>query len=139
MPNRVLVLLCSLACSYVYAQTPSDSVRRFVSAFNHRHLDTMLQLSAKDMKWMSVSGENITIETNTHEQFEAAMKSYFSALPSAQSSIESLDVSGSFVYTRERASWQSQGETKSQCSVAVYEIDAQLLIQNVWYYPSFEC
>ena len=121
-----------------YSADAQEQVKRFVDAFNERNLNQMLELVAVDMKWMSVSGENISTETNNHSELKQAMLSYFESTPSAKSKILSLHLSGDFVYSLEKASWQSKGLEKNQCSMAIYQFSAEK-IQYVWYFQSHNC
>ena len=116
----------------------SKTVERFIQAFNRHDVDAMLELSAVDLRWMSISGQEISIETSTHAELREAMSDYFASTPSARSKVRSISESGSFVYTLEEAFWSSGGVEKSQCSIAVYELTGEK-IRNVWYFPEHSC
>jgi len=129
-----LILFCQVA----FAGDNGELVQRFVSAFNQHDVDAMLELSAPDMRWMSVAGDRISIETSTHDELRTAMTGYFENTPGARAEIRSMSESGPFVHTLEEAFWQSSGAERSQCSMAVYErLDGKL--QNVWYFPAHRC
>jgi len=129
-----LILFCQVA----FAADNGELVQRFVSAFNQHDVDAMLELSASDMRWMSVSEDRITIETSTHAELRAAMEGYFENTPGVRTEIRSISESGPFVHILEEAFWLSSGAEKSQCSLAVYEhLDGKL--QNVWYFPAHQC
>ena len=98
----------------------------------------MLDLAAPDMQWMSVSGHDVSVETSGHEALKTAMSGYFENVPSARSEIRQLHQSGTFVYALEQASWSVGDATKSQCSMAVYEL-ADGKLKHVWYFPSHSC
>lgn len=125
-------------CQGVFAGDNSELVERFVSAFNQQDLDAMLEFSAPDMRWMSISGSRISVETSTHAELRAAMAGYFENTPGARAEVRSISESGQFVHTLEKAFWLSGGAERSQCSMAVYELlDGKL--QNVWYFPAHQC
>jgi len=127
-----------LFCQVAFAGENAELVERFVSAFNHHDVDAMLEFSAPDIRWMSVSGDRITTETSTHAELRDAMAGYFESVPAARAEIRSISESGRFVHTLEEAFWLSGGAERSQCSMAVYELlDGKL--QNVWYFPGHQC
>ncbi len=130
----VLVLISQAAL----AADGEETVRRFVEAFNQRDIDAMLGLSAPDMKWMSISGQQIAIETSTRAELQNAMSGYFQSTPGTKSEIRHIYESGAFVYALEEAFWTANGVEKSQCSMAVYELAGGKL-QHVWYFPSHQC
>lgn len=138
-----LCLICTLVISLIIspvalAADGAATVKQFVNAFNQRQIDTMLELAAPNMQWMSVSGHTISTETSDHDQLKKAMQSYFASVPSAQSALLQLNQSGQFVYALEKASWLVKEQKKSQCSMAVYEL-ANDKIQYVWYFASHQC
>ena len=98
----------------------------------------MMDLAAPDMRWMSISGQQIAIETSNHAELRKAMLSYFESSPSTKSEICYLHESGAFVYALEEAFWSTKGVEKSQCSMAVYELVGGKL-QHVWYFPAHQC
>ena len=124
--------------SSAYGADQTEIIKRFVNAFNDKDVTTMLDLAAQDMKWMSVSGNTLSTDTSSHADLEKAMKSYFEAVPSAKSRLLHLNHSGNFVYALEQASWLSKGVEKSQCSMALYQLENGK-IKHVWYYPAHTC
>ena len=98
----------------------------------------MLEACAEDIVWMSVGADEIAVEASGAGALREGMTAYFESLPSARSVLRSAVQSGPFVSTVEEARWEAGGETRSQCSAAVYEVrDGK--IRNVWYFPSHEC
>ena len=133
-----ITLALLLASHTTFAEKNTEILERYIKAFNEKDLGTMIDLSAPDMRWMSVSGQNISVETSSHAELRKAMTSYFESTPSARSSVRSIRESGSFVYTVKEAFWSLNGVEKSQCSLAVYELKHQK-ISNVWYFPEHKC
>lgn len=134
------IILASLvfSCQVAVAGENAGLVERFVAAFNQQDVDAMLEFSTADLRWMSVSGDRISIETSTHAALRDAMTGYFESTPGARAEILSTSKSGPFVHTLEKVFWLSGGTEKSQCSMAMYEIlDGKL--QNVWYFPAHQC
>ena len=126
------------ACQITFAGENAETVERFIAAFNQHNVDAMLELSAVAVRWMSVSGEQISMETSTHAELREAMGGYFESTPGARAEVRSISESGSFVSTLEEAFWSSGGAEKSRCSMAVYELVEQK-IQHVWYFPAHRC
>mgnify|MGYP001054908877 CR=1 FL=1 len=136
--KRLTLLATMLLCGLVQGQESTTTVEKFIGAFNRHDVDAMLALSAPDIHWMSISRQQLAIETSTQASLRDAMVSYFESMPSARSRIRSIHSSGEFVYTLEQAVWQSNGVEKSQCSVAVYELREQKIV-HVWYFPAHRC
>lgn len=134
-----MLLLSGLVLSTnVVAGRNAENVERFVEAFNQQDIDAMLNLAAEDVRWMSVAGDQLSIETSTRLQLREAMAGYFAGAPGVRAEIRSITESGSFVHTVEKAFWNSNGTEKSQCSMAVYEF-VEVKVRNVWYFPAYEC
>lgn len=136
--NALLLTLLLIVSSNVEADDYTKTVKFFVSAFNAKNIDDMLSATTPDVQWMSVAGHTLSIETRNQVSLKASMQGYFNSVPSARSTIEQIRQSGPFVYTLERASWESKGVTAAQCSMAVYEF-AEDKIKHVWYFASHEC
>ena len=111
---------------------------RFGEAFNAQDVPRMLTFVAPDMRWMSVTGDKIGLETSDSKSLTDSMQRYFQRIPSAHSELRSVIASGPFVSTIEEARWEANGRPRSQCSVGVYEI-ADSRIKNVWYFPAHLC
>ena len=139
MRTTLGTFLITLLCIHnVYAQSNLSVVEQYIAAFNAHDVEAMLAFSAPDLKWMSVAGQDISTETSSQTELHAAMTSYFASTPDAKSSVRSIRQSGPFVYAVEEAFWTSGGIERSQCSVAVYELQDEK-IQNVWYFREHRC
>ena len=114
------------------------AVTELLAAFNAHDVDLMLGACAEDIVWMMVGADKISVEASGAEALREGMAAYFESVPSASSVLRSAVESGPFVITVEEARWESDGETKSQCSAAVYEVK-EGKVQNVWYFPSHKC
>jgi len=136
--QRLLTALILLLCQPVLAQSNGTIVKAFVAAFNDKDVDSMLSLATEDVKWMSVSADIVSIETADRQALRSAMQRYFNSMPTARSEVRQTSESGGFVYSLEAISWTANGTEKSQCSMAVYELNAGK-IKNVWYFPSHAC
>lgn len=113
-------------------------VERFIAAFNEHDVDAMLELTADEVRWMSIAEERVSVEASGEDQLRASMSAYFSDVPSASARLRSAAASGRFVHTVEEAGWTSGGEQRRQCSVAVYELESAEIV-NVWYFPAHGC
>lgn len=136
--GRVFVLVFLLGSEGVLASSETEVVEGFVSAFSDHDIDAMLEWTTDDVRWMSVSGASLSIETAGRDALREAMAGYFSSTPSARAEIVSSTASGSFVHAVEKATWMVDGIERSGCSMAVYEL-ADGKIRNVWYFPAHEC
>jgi hypothetical protein len=137
--KTLLTCLFTFLVSYAaHAKNNATSVEGFIKAFNNKDINEMLSHVSKDMQWMSVAGERIDIQTTSIDALKEAMSGYFSSVPSARSEIMSINESGNFVYTVEKAFWLVGEMEKSQCSLAVYEFD-NALIKHVWYFKEHQC
>ena len=122
---------------YLAAQTPipnEQRVRDYVSAFNNREIDTMLDMVSDDIQWLNVAGDKIAVETQGKPKLRESLAGYFKSTPSAKSELQWVQVTASRVAALERASWQSQSGPKSQAGLCVYEF-RDGLISRVYYYP----
>jgi ketosteroid isomerase-like protein len=111
-----------------------QSVRDYVSAFNSRQIDVMMNMVSDDIQWLSVMGDKITVETQGKASLRESLTAYFKSTPSANSDLEWVRASASRVVVLERAGWQDKAGPKSQASLAVYEFSGKL-ISRVYYYP----
>ena len=138
---RVLPLMAlgiAVFAQGVLASGNKETVENFVEAFNRHDIDAMLELTTDDLRWISVTNEQLSIEASNQGELREAMASYFATTPSARAEIRSITESGPFVHTVEEALWSSHGVEKNQCSMAVYEI-LEGNVHNVWYFPAHEC
>lgn len=137
--KHICILSLFLFSHFAAANSKSvEVVTQFINAFNSKNLGVMLQLTNQDVHWMSVSGQQLSVETNSQSALEKAMTEYFESIPSARSDLVSISYSGPFVHTVEQAFWISGGLEKSQCSMAIYQLDNSKISQ-VWYFPSYQC
>lgn len=134
---KITLLLCCFAAPGFASSNP-DIIKKFIAAYNQKDLGTMLSMTAPAMKWLSVTGHQISIETSNQQELKSAMQGYFDSMPDARSEVRNLHHSGPFVYALEEAFWTVEGTEKSQCSMAIYEL-ADEKIKHVWYFPSHEC
>ena len=136
--HGVTVILISLLSLPVQAQNAGDVVEAYISAYNEQNVDDMIALVTDSVRWMSVDGVRIRLESVGKEALGAGVSSYFASLPSARSAIRSLSEVGDFVTVVEEASWISDGAPQSQCAVSVYQV-SDGLIASVWYFAAQAC
>ena len=142
-------LWCLLAAASVPAGEPVAAagdagpevvVEGLLDAFNRHDVDAMLALMAPDVRWVQVDNATAgtSFETVGHEEMRKGMAGYFKAIPSARSTLRFLSAGERTVFAIEEASWEREGERRSQCSVASYEIiDGK--VATVWYGPAQPC
>ena len=136
---RLYVLVIALLLA-----TPAHSsegvslVERFIEAYNQQDVEQMVALSSDEIHWMMLLNDELIVEASSSAELREAMEVYFDYLTTARSELLSISGSGDFVYTLEKAYWQEGGESRHQCSMAVYQIEATK-IKNVWYFDSHPC
>jgi len=132
-------ILMSFCCLVSATQNDNSMVvKSFINAYNQQNVSLMTSKMTDDIKWMSISDDTIIIETNSKATLSHAMTSYFASGVNTKSTLENLFSHGDYVSTVERATWVSDGQQKSQCSVAVYQL-ANTLISHVWYHAAQPC
>ncbi len=142
---RFLVILLTLLLSNTstgqdtnYNSHNIKVIEQYILDYNAGNLSKMLDQMASNIQWMSIDSNKIITETKNKQQLAQALKPYFKGGNSTQSSLMHVFENGNFVSTLEKASWQSNGQMKSQCSIAIYEFDKNL-IKNVWYHAAQSC
>jgi hypothetical protein len=105
------------------------------AAFNRHDVAALAAGVSPDFVWLSVAGEEVSVEARGREELEQGMGAYFAEFPDVSATIEEAATAGPFVAIRERVRWSSEGGERSQSALAVYEVRAGL-IQRVWYYPA---
>ena len=114
-------------------------VRDYLAAYNDHDIEAMLTYLDDDVRWMSISGAELRVETAGKQGLSDILKEYFASLPSTRSEILNVASNGNFLNAFEKASWvDEQGETQSHCASSVYELENGL-IKNIWYYSSQAC
>lgn len=131
----VFAALLALGSPPSWAQSPDEIVERYMAAYNDHDVEAMLELVHPDIQWLSVDGDQVSVETDGAEALAEAMRGYFETVPSTRSSIEMMIVSGNRVSVRERAHWKSSGKARSQTALSVYEL-VDDRIRRVWYFPA---
>jgi len=115
------------------AATPEATVRRSYDAFNTRDADAFVRHMSEEIRWMSITGESVKVETSGREPLRAYLARYFQRLPTVQSRIESLMAAGPYVTVHERVTWQSTTGERTQSALAVYQVTEGRIVA-VWYY-----
>jgi hypothetical protein len=116
--------------------TPISVVREYVAAFNAKDLNAMTRMVARDLVWMSVSGDSLTDVGRGVDAFRRMIAGYFRAVPSARSELITIDATGPWVTTHERTRWDaSPADVGGQTSLVVYEV-RDGVIRRAWFYPS---
>lgn len=139
--SRKVLAAAVIATAATTSRADNDAaatVRAFVDAYTAHDIDAMVALAADDLRWLSVDRANMAIEDFGKDTLRTAMLGYFENIPSTRSRLDSLIANGDYVSAVERASWEKEGETKEQCSVAVYHV-VDNLVSAVWYYPATPC
>ncbi|QGX38880.1 nuclear transport factor 2 family protein [Permianibacter aggregans] len=139
MPLRQLLLLTLLICSSsLYAEAPHPVVQSFINAYNERNLTEMLRHCDDQIRWMWVEQDKLSSETSGTNALAEAMQTHFAGSHQTRSAVLSWQQSGEFISVIEQASWPHQDQIRQQCSLAIYQLREQKIL-NVWYFPSHAC
>ena len=137
-PYLVAIGIALLPTSAIAADSASEVVTRFITAYNQHSVSAMVQYVADDVRWMHISGTKVEVETSDKAQFGAAMTDYFETLNNPQASILQMITSGHYVSTVERIAWSTDGELLSQCSIGNFRVQDGK-IAEFWYLPAHAC
>jgi hypothetical protein len=117
----------------VSVSASEDVVRQLYTAFNAHEATALVAHVSDDVRWMSVAGDAVVVETSGREALRASMSRYFRSTPTVRSRIAALMPAGEFVTVHERVTWMQGPTEKTQSAVAVYRIrNAQIV--SVWYF-----
>jgi ketosteroid isomerase-like protein len=111
----LLLSICVFLSSGIQAsQTEVEQkVTAFVTAFNEKDVDGMLNLASENIRWMSIAGESMAAEANGSEQLKTAMIDYFASYPDSYSKIRQIQSNGSWVTTLNTRAKQSTGNSRA--------------------------
>ena len=112
-----------------------ETVKAFVEAFNQKNSQAMAEFVSEDVKWLSISGESLQLETSGKHDLIKSMDSYFKSCPSCQSELSALESISNQVSAIETARWQSKDGLKSQSAISVYEFEGDV-ITRVYYFSA---
>lgn len=105
----------------------------YFEAFNNHNIESLLDLSADDIRMMSITPDTVIIDLAGKQSLESWLEGYFSSLPNVRSTYDKVTMREPFVSFVETASWGPDSARKQQSSLATYLIKDNK-IQRVWYY-----
>ena len=111
-----------------------DAVTGLMAAFNDHDADKMREYWHDDVTWIEVTGNGVSVVTESAEQLHNELLVYFESYPEVSASLESISVNGDYLTAIERPEWQEGGVKKTQASIVIYEFDAGK-VKRFWYYP----
>ena len=136
--NLVFLLLVISPGVYADAEARADVVRDFVNSYNQGDSAAMLDLCTDDVQWLSVDGDQISVEADGRDALGESLQRFFSGSSVPRSDLLEVTVAGTKIVTVEKAYWMTDSGEQSQCSVAVYQL-RELKVSHVWYFDSYEC
>jgi hypothetical protein len=110
-------------------------VREFIEAFNTRKIEKMLELVDESIQWLSIDGVKISVETEGKKALRESLEKYFRDCPTCKSSLEWVQIAGSRVTAKEKASWMSKNGPREQSGLSVYEFRNGKILR-VYYFPA---
>ena len=128
-----------LCAPIIHSQEPTPTnlrtVDQFVAAFNSHDSSAMGEFVADDVAWLSVTGEDVIVETRGKSELASSMNAYFKSCPTCQSTLSGSISTPGRVSAVEITTWQGKTGTRSQRSLSVYEF-SEGLIHRVYYFPA---
>lgn len=107
----------------------------YTNAFNARDVDAMLALATDDIEWISLDGRDLLMGADGADSLRATMVEYFDSCSSCRASLKWTKTTEGRVVALEEASWDGDGERKSQSALSVYEFEGEK-IRRVYYFPA---
>ena len=98
----------------VSVSASEDVVRQLYTAFNAHEATALVAHVSDDVRWMSVAGDAVVVETSGREALRASMSRYFRSTPTVRSRIAALMPAGEFVTVHERVTWMQGPTEKTQ-------------------------
>ena len=141
MMIMMIIIICSTPgliernVSAISIDEREKQVREFVEAFNSRKIDKMLELADESIQWLSIDGVKISVETEGKNALRESMEKYFRACPTCKSSLEWVQIAGSRVTAKEKASWMGKNGPREQSGLSVYEFRNGKILR-VYYFPA---
>ena len=124
-----MIVVC-FHISHAQSSQKIKVITDYFDTYNSHQVDSLVTMISADFKMYSVSQDTTTLDINGKEALRKWLRGYFNDLPEVSSSTSGINVSGNYVSFIETAHW---GESKSQSSLAVYEV-VNGKIRRVWYY-----
>lgn len=136
--SLAISLLLSSTTGVSADSTNSDVLDVYIEAYNSHNIDGMLDNMSAGVRWMNIDGDELFIAATGKEEFRNVMQGYFEHFPTAKATITQSQSVGDFITTVEKASWVWEGAPRSQCAMAVYSFENNLIV-NVWYHIAQPC
>ena len=112
-----------------------QTIRDYTLAFNNRDLETMLSLVSDDIQWLSIDGDQISEVTSGKTALSVELVSYFKQCETCRSRLENISATKNRVSATEIASWEANGQTRSQGALSVYEMKENRIVR-VYYFAA---
>lgn len=139
MKNLAVYLSALLLFSYAsHATSPSQTVHKFIEAYNLQDADGMLAHATDDLAWLFFKDNQLTEMTVGKQQMKEELLKDFKNKKGGRSKLRYMFALNNTVSVIEEAFWEKEGELKSQCAISIYRF-AQGLIDSVTYYDSAPC
>ena len=132
-----LVLLPSL-CLAAEDAAPVSVVASYVAAYNDHDVEAMMAHCTDDVRWMTVSEAQVSVDADGKAQLRSAMVEHFKSSPATASELLSAEGHGPMVVAVERALADRNQPEAAFCSASVYRLQDGL-IRGVWYFDAYRC
>ncbi len=131
----LLLIFAPLVLPSEPASPQNNIVGRFIAAFNAHDSNAMAELVADDIEWLSIAGEQVTVELKGKDKLVESMNAYFKSCPTCRSELSGVVSTTSRVSAVEIASWQGDSGPRAQRAISVYELSGGA-ISRVYYFSA---
>ncbi len=105
-----------------------------IQALNEQDVESMIDNVSDDFKYYFISNDQLVLQTEGKASFKKSMQSYFNAVQSPQSTIDSYTIHGNRISFKEVISYKSnQGESKSASAMGIYQYKDNKIFR-AWYF-----
>ena len=132
-----LALLPSL-CLAAEDANPVSVVESYVAAYNEHDVEAMMAYCTDDVRWMTVSEAQVSVDADGKAQLRSAMVEHFKSSPATASELLTVEGHGPMVVAVERAMADRTQPEAAFCSASVYRLQDGL-IRGVWYFDAYRC
>ena len=139
--TRLVLLAVISQPALLLAASPSNSVdvvAGFVTAYNRHDVAQMMARCAENVRWLTVTGDTVTVEAQGRDNLRSAMEAHFAGSPNTRSEMIKVEGDGPMVVAIEKAMADGRAPHKAQCSASVYQLQDGR-ISNVWYFDAYRC
>ncbi len=134
----VIAMMFSLLSASATAESDPSALataKKLLTAFNQHDPEAMAALVSEEFELYYFSNGKAELSASGRADLKSQMTDYFASHPTVRSVVEGSVDGPRFATFRERAISIRDGVESSASSLAVYEVESELILR-VWYYPA---